>query len=98
MTSQLQSIAMARYPLTGSRVSLSASTRIRGCIGKEENTGDCGHESPGQDYGQPHQTVVVIRQFPGDFVAGRGTTDTVFVVRQLQEKYRHGFNRPGEGF
>ena len=27
MTSQLQSFAMARYPLTGSRVSLSTSTR-----------------------------------------------------------------------
>ena len=40
------------------------------------------------------------------FVPGRGTTDTIFVVRQLQEKYLsscqqerlHGFRRPGEGF
>ena len=36
------------------------------------------------------------------FVPGRGTTDTIFVVRQLQEKYLaaktlHGFHRPGEG-
>ena len=38
------------------------------------------------------------------FLPGRGTTDTIFVVRQLQEKYLaankrlHGFRRPGEGF
>ena len=38
------------------------------------------------------------------FVPGRGTTDAIFVVRQLQEKYLaaskrlHGFHRPGEGF
>ena len=37
------------------------------------------------------------------FVPGRGTTDAIFVVRQLQEKYLaankrlHGFHRPGEG-
>ena len=37
-----------------------------------------------------------------DFVPGRGTTDAIFVVRQLQEKYLavnktlHGFRRPGE--
>ena len=37
------------------------------------------------------------------FVPGRGTTDAIFVVRQLQEKYLaankrlHGFRRPGEG-
>ena len=38
------------------------------------------------------------------FVPGRGTTDAIFVVRQLQEKYLaankrlHGFHRPREGF
>ena len=37
------------------------------------------------------------------FIQGRDTTDSVFVVRQLQEKYLaakrlHGFRRPGEGF
>ena len=38
------------------------------------------------------------------FIPGRGTTDAIFVVRQLQEKYLaankklHGFRRPGEGF
>ena len=37
------------------------------------------------------------------FVPGTGTTDAIFVVRQLQEKYLaanetlHGFRRPGEG-
>ena len=37
------------------------------------------------------------------FVPGRGTTDAIFAVRQLQEKYLaankrlHGFRRPGEG-
>ena len=37
------------------------------------------------------------------FVPGRGTTDAMFVVKQLQEKYLaankrlHGFHRPGEG-
>ena len=36
VTSQLQSFAMARYPLTGSRVSLSASTRVRGMHWKGE--------------------------------------------------------------
>ena len=41
-----------------------------------------GHESPGEDYGRPHWTVDVNRRFPG-----RGTTDAIFVVRQLQEKY-----------
>ena len=37
------------------------------------------------------------------FVPGRGTTDAIFVVRQLQVKYLaanqtlHGFCRPGQG-
>ena len=50
----------------------------------------------------------LIRQFVSiddsqfGFVPGRGTTDAIFVVRQLQEKYLaasetlHGFRRPGE--
>ena len=65
MTSQLQLFAMARYPLTGSRVSLSASTGVRGCIGKgkllRSQADRAGHESPGEDCGQPHQTVGVNR-------------------------------------
>ena len=32
------------------------------------------------------------------FVPGRGTTDAIFVVRQLQQETLHGFCRPGEGF
>ena len=48
---QLQSIAMARYSLTGSRVSLSASSRVRGCMEKGRVTcskvDKAGHESPG---------------------------------------------------
>ena len=68
VTSQLQSFGMARYPLTESRVSLSAYTRERGCIGKGQvprSQADwAGHESPGEDCGQPHQTVGVSRRFP----------------------------------
>ena len=45
-----------------------------------------GHESPGQDCGPP-QTVVSINDSQFGFVAGRGTTDAIFVEKQLQEKY-----------
>ena len=51
VTLQLQSIAMARYSLTGSKVLLSASTRVRGCMKKGKLTWSKadkeGHESPG---------------------------------------------------
>ena len=46
-----------------------------------------GHESPVEDCGQPHQTVVSINDSQLGFVPGRGTTDAIFVVRQLQVKY-----------
>ena len=46
-----------------------------------------GHESPGEDCGWPHQTVGVNQQFQFGFVPDRGTTDAIFVVRQLQENY-----------
>ena len=92
---------MARYSLTGSRVSLSAFTRERGCIGKGQlprsQADRAGHESPGEDCGRPHQTIDD-SQF--GFVPGRGTTDLIFVVRQLQEKYLAASKRlwrPGEG-
>ena len=49
--------------------------------------------------------LVSIDNFHFGFVPGRSTTDTIFVVRQLQEKYLaanketlHGFRIPGEGF
>ena len=48
---------------------------------------EAGHESPGEDCRQ------LIRQFKSVdncqfvFVPGRGTTDAIFVVRQLQVKY-----------
>ena len=91
VTSQLQSFAMARYPLTGSRVSLSASTRERGMHWKGATTMALSWRSTswksGEDCGWPHQTVGSIDDSQFGFVPGRGTTDAIFVVRQLQEKY-----------
>ena len=91
VASQLQSFVMARYPLTGSRVSLSDSTRERGHTGKGQLTrsqaDSAGHESPGEDCGRPHQKVGVNRPFPVWLIPGTGTTDAIFVVRQLLEKY-----------
>ena len=65
---------------------MSASTRVRGCMEKGKLTwskaNKAGHESPREDCGLPHQTVGVNdSQFC--FVPGRGTTDAIFVVRQL---------------
>ena len=82
---------MARYPLTGSRVSLSASTKEKGgCIGKGQllrsQADRAGYENPGEDCGRPQQTVSIDDSQFG-FVPGRGTTDAIFGVRQLQEKY-----------
>ena len=45
-----------------------------------------GYENPGEDCGRPHQMVSIDDSQFG-FVPGRGTTDAIFVVRQLQEKY-----------
>ena len=70
---------------------MSASIRVRGCIGKgklQRSQADrAGLGSPGEDCGWPHQTVGVNQRFPVCFVPGRGTTDAIFVVKQLQEKY-----------
>ena len=60
---------MGRYPQTGSRVSLSASTKGKGDaleMGQllQSQANRAGHESPGEDCGWPHQTVGVNLQFP----------------------------------
>ena len=76
--------------LTKSRVSLSASTREGGCIWKRKlprsQANRAGHLSPGEDCGRPHQTVGVSRWFLV-WLRPRGTTDTIFVARQLKKKY-----------
>ena len=67
---------------------MSASTREKGTHWKGATEADrAGYENPGEDCGRPHQTVGVNRRSQFGFVPGRGTTDTIFVVRQLQEKY-----------
>ena len=57
-----------KVPLTGSRVSLSASTKERGTHWKGQlprsQADRAGCESPGEDCGRPHQTVGVNRRFP----------------------------------
>ena len=71
---------MARYPLTGSRVSLSASTRERGTHWKGATTAVSSWRSrlwkSWEDCWQPHQTVGVIRRFP-------------VWLRPRQRHYRH---------
>ena len=68
MTSQLQSFAVARYPLTWSRVSLSASTSVRGVpergIYRGPKLTGAGHEIPGEGCERPHHTIGVNRRFP----------------------------------
>ena len=46
-----------------------------------------GHESPGEDCDGLIRHLVSIHDSQFGFVPGRGTTDAIFVVRQLQEKY-----------
>ena len=51
----------------------------------------------------PIRQLMSIKDSQFGFIQHRGTTDTIFVVRQLQEKYLaanktlHGFCTPGEG-
>ena len=63
----------------------------RGCIGKGQlqwsQADRAGYENPGEDCGRPHQIVGVNRRFSVWLCPRQGTTDTIFVVRQLQEKY-----------
>ena len=98
---------MARYPLTGSRVSLSASTRE----GDTLERGNYRGLKLTEQVMKILERIVdgLIRQLVSiddsqfGFVPGRGITDAIFVVRQLQEKYLaanktlHGFHKPGEG-
>ena len=46
-----------------------------------------GHESPGEDFDGLIRQVVSIHDSQFGFVPGGGTTDAIFVIRQLQEKY-----------
>ena len=83
---------MARYPLTGSRVWLSTSTRGRGTHWKRGNYH--GLKLTEQVMKVLERIVNgLIRQLVSiddsqfGFFPGRGTTDTIFVIRQLQDKY-----------
>ena len=78
---------MARYPLTGSSFIVCLYKGKWRCIGTgllpRSQADRAGHESPGEDCEQIIRQLVSIdnSQF------GFGTTDAIFVVRQLQEKY-----------
>ena len=93
---------MARYPPIGSRVSLSASTRERGNYRGLKLTKQVMKVLERIVDGLIRQLVSIDDSWFGS-VPGGGTTDAIFVVRQLQEKYLaankrlHGFPRPGEG-
>ncbi|XP_056004178.1 uncharacterized protein LOC130049950 [Ostrea edulis] len=45
------------------------------------------HESPGEDVDSLIRQLVTIDDSQFGIVPGRGTTDAIFIVRQLQEKY-----------
>ena len=81
-----------KVPLTGSRVSLSASRRESGDALERGNY--CGLKLTEQVMKVLERIVdSLIRQLVSindsqfGFVLGRGTTDAIFVVRQPQEKY-----------
>ena len=89
VTSQLQSFAMVRYPLTGSRVPMSASTRKRGMHFKRGNYHDL---KLAEQVMKVLEWIVdgLMRQLvsidDSQFGADRSTTDAIFVDRQLQKK------------
>ena len=97
-----------KVPLTGSRVSLSASTRVRGMHWKGAtsvvSTDRAGHESLGEDCGRPHQTVGINRGFPVWLhpkqrhrcnLCCQAAAREVF---SCQQQTLHGFHRPKEAF
>ena len=68
MTSQLQSFEMARYPGMGEEFHCLPLQRLGGCIEQGQilpfQADRAGHESLGEDCGQPHQIAGVSRRFP----------------------------------
>ena len=103
VTSLLQSFAMARYPLTGSRVSLSAY-KGKGMHWKGEIADRAGHGSPGEECGRLHHIVYVNRQFPVRLRPRQRHTrrniccqGTARDVSRCQQETLHGFRRPREG-
>ena len=91
VTSQLQSFVMARYPLTGSSFTVCL---YKGKGDALERGNYCGLKLTEQVMKIRDRIVdSLIRQMVSiddsqfGFVPGRGTTDAIFVVRQLQEKY-----------
>ena len=62
-----------------------------GCTGKAHlprcQADRVGYENPGKDYGCLIRHLVSINDSQFGFVPGRGNTDAIFAVRQLQEKY-----------
>ena len=108
MTSQLQSFVMARCPLTGSRVSLSASTRERGTHWKGATTVVSSWHSrfwkSWRGFGRPPQTVGVNRRFPAWFRPRQRhyrcnlcCQAAAREVSSCQQETLHGFRRSGEG-
>ena len=89
MTSQLQSFMMARYPLTRSIVCLykgKGDTLERANYHGLKLTEKVMKILERVVDGLIRQLVSIDDSQFG-FVPGRGTTDAIFVVRQLQEKY-----------
>ena len=76
---------MARYPLTGSRVSLSASTRVREMHRKGETTAISSWQS--RSWKSWRGLWMASSDSWCQSMIPRGSTDAIFVVRQLQEKY-----------
>ena len=108
VTSQLQSFMMARYPPTGSRISLSASTRIRHWKGATTAVSSwqssCPEKIPGEDCEWPQQTVGVNQWFPV-WLCPRQRHNKRKLYCQVaarevssgQQEALHGFHRPEEG-